>query len=135
MTTSSSRRPTSTANVDSQTGAAYVYSGEPGSGLPPWPVTLLRQFDGEGAFGQFGGSLSGAGDVDFYADVIIGASCTNSMAGSVYDFSGGSGNLLYKVDGDGPYTMNSTILRTVRRILHEQSIADVFILSLSWAKS
>ena len=66
-------------------GSAYVYSGTNGS--------LLQRLDGGAAYDYFGGSVSGAGDVngDGLDDLIISAHYADPMglsaAGSVYVYS------------------------------------------------
>ena len=78
-------------------GAAFVYSGADGS--------ELHRFDGINASGNFGFSVSGAGDVDGdgYDDVIIGAPYVNSMTrtneGRAYVYSGFDGHKLHRFDG------------------------------------
>ena len=75
---------------DAETGAVYVYLGGP-SGLDPTPATTLR---GPAVSSAFGGSVSGAGDVDAdgYDDLIVGA----------YAVDGGIGAaLLYRGRADG----------------------------------
>lgn len=78
-------------------GRAYVYSGASGD--------LLYTFTGEAAGDDFGFCVSGAGDVnnDGFADLIVGAYLTDSVAsdaGSAYVYSGATGQLLYKFDGN-----------------------------------
>ena len=70
-------------------GKALVYSGVDGS--------LLYQMDGESVSNFFGGSVSGAGDVnnDGNDDFIVGA----SFATKAYVYSGADGSLLYQKDG------------------------------------
>lgn len=78
-------------------GSAYVYSGATGF--------LLWQFDGEAETDNMGASVSAAGDIngDGYGDVIVGANRASpggrSWAGSAYVFSGSTGNLLWRFDG------------------------------------
>jgi hypothetical protein len=76
-------------------GRAYVYSGQTGA--------LLYTFTGAAAGHEFGGSVSGAGDVnnDGYADLIVGARSSDGTAGRAYVYSGQSGGLLYTFAGEG----------------------------------
>ncbi len=82
----------------SASGSAFVYSGA--SGL------LLYQYDGTTTFDGMGESVAGAGDVDQdgFADFIIGAKSTDVggvvNAGSAFVYSGASGLLLHRFDGD-----------------------------------
>ncbi len=77
-------------------GRAYVYSGKTGG--------LLHTFIG-GMSDGFGGSVSGAGDVnkDGYADLIVGA-CEDDWAttrtGRAYVYSGQTGGLLHTFTGE-----------------------------------
>lgn len=78
-------------------GSAYVYSGATGG--------LIWQFDGSSTQDRFGSSVASAGDVDRdgFGDIIIGARFAapggRSSAGSVYLFSGATGNLIWQIDG------------------------------------
>ncbi len=77
-------------------GRAFVYSGRTG--------TPLYTFEGEGAGGDFGNSVSGAGDVDGdgYPDLIVGAKNDAEggiSSGSAYVYSGKTGLLLHKFVG------------------------------------
>jgi hypothetical protein len=69
-------------------GAVYVFHGGP-AGLAATPTTT---WVGLPESGQFGRSISSAGDVnaDGYFDVIIGAPSVNSNAGAAYLFLGSS---------------------------------------------
>jgi len=69
-----------------------VFSGSDGS--------VLHTFDGDLANGDFGDSVSGAGDVngDGFADLIVGA--PNTVRGSAQVFSGFDGTVLYTFEGD-----------------------------------
>ena len=87
------------AGGEPNAGSAYVFSGSDGS--------LLYQVTGDTIFGEFGSSVSGAGDVneDGKADFIVGAFQDDppgggTNAGSAYVFSGADGSLLYRVTGD-----------------------------------
>jgi hypothetical protein len=82
--------------VGSNSGRAYVYSGE------NWD--LLHSFPGEAAGDNFGHSVSGAGDVnnDGYDDLIVGAhshDAGTTNAGRAYIFCGETGALLCTFDG------------------------------------
>ena len=88
-------------------GSAYVFSGADGS--------LLYQVTGDTTFDLFGGSVSGAGDVngDGKADFIVGAREDDpggggDGAGSAYVFSGADGSLLYQVTGDTTFDLFGT---------------------------
>ena len=82
-------------------GTAYVLSGPTGA--------ILHQFDGAAGHDRFGNSVSGAGDVDGdgMADVIVGAWTADpagmTNAGSAYVYSGATGNLLHRFDGESDY--------------------------------
>lgn len=82
-----------------QVGSAYVISGATG--------TLLYQFDGLQVNGDFGASVSGAGDVDAdgHADLLIAAPRLDTGIyqgnGGVYVYSGATGALLARVVGHG----------------------------------
>lgn len=81
----------------SDIGAAFVYSGATGA--------LLYQFDGDTVQGQMGAAVAGVGDVDgdTVDDLLVGAYRNNSGdlwdAGSVFLYSGATGNLLQRIDG------------------------------------
>ncbi|MCH7879476.1 MAG: FG-GAP repeat protein [candidate division Zixibacteria bacterium] len=75
-----------------EAGRAYVYSGRTGG--------LLHTFTGEAVGDVFGGSVSGAGDVnnDGFADLIVGAfnnDAGGNSAGRAYVYSGQTGALLH----------------------------------------
>lgn len=84
--------PSASPGGRSGAGSAYVYSGSTGA--------LLFQKDGTTLGDQFGWSVKGAGDVDGdgRADFVIGAPSANT-GGSVFVYSGVSGDLLYQKDG------------------------------------
>ncbi len=95
--------------VSTLTGRAYVYLGS-ASGLGPSPATSLAGLDGE--FGQFGFSVSSAGDVngDGYADLAVGAPNASSRTGRAYFYLGSASGLgtipatsLSGPDGAGGY--------------------------------
>ena len=82
---------------DPRNDRVRVFSGIDGS--------VLYTFDGDTAGDQFGGSVSGAGDVngDGYADLIVGANADDNngnASGSARVFSGVDGSVLYTFDGD-----------------------------------
>ncbi|MEM8601899.1 MAG: integrin alpha, partial [Bacteroidota bacterium] len=77
-------------------GRAYVFSGADGTVL----YTLASPNEEE--FGEFGRSVSGAGDVnnDDFADIVVGApqespGASPERAGRTYVFSGADGTVLY----------------------------------------
>lgn len=79
-------------------GRAYLFSGADGS------LLFELMSPNEETFGFFGGSVSGAGDVnlDGRADVIVGAHAENPGnslldAGRAYVFSGADGSLLFEL--------------------------------------
>lgn len=78
--------------------SARVFSGIDGS--------ILYDFSGVFSPDLFGGSVSGAGDVngDGYDDVIVGAyEHTSIDIGMARVFSGADGSLLYSFEGDDPF--------------------------------
>lgn len=83
--------------ADGWSSAALIYSGATGN--------LIWQFVGPDPLDLFGGSVSGAGDVDGdgFDDVIVGAEKAHpghlTNAGSTYIYSGASGGLIWQFDG------------------------------------
>ena len=77
-------------------GAAYVYHGGP-SGLSTTPA---REWFGGVQNGQFGCSVSGAGDVnaDTYADVLVGARGQFSGNGAAYLYLGSASGVPFAPD-------------------------------------
>jgi hypothetical protein len=81
-----------------EAGRAYVYSGQTG--------TLLRIFDGEAEYDEFGTSVSGAGDVnnDGFNELIVGAprnSAAGDRAGQAYVLSCREGESFVRGDANG----------------------------------
>jgi len=81
-------------------GSAFVFSGATG--------LQIHRFDGASDEDLLGNSVALAGDMDGdgLAELVVGAVNTTvngvSQAGSVFVFSGGSGALLYRIDGSDP---------------------------------
>jgi FG-GAP repeat protein len=102
------------APLSSLSGVVFVYSGANGEELARW--------SGPSVNGQFGFSVAGAGDInhDGYDDVMIGASLANfsgaQAAGSVYLYSGATGNLLYQWNGTTAYQNFGTSVAGVRDV-------------------
>ena len=84
-------------NNGTDSGSARVFSGADGS--------VLYNFDGDSAGDLFGGSVSGAGDVngDGFDDLIVGAQNDDNNGangGSARVLSGADGSVLYSFDGE-----------------------------------
>ena len=81
----------------SAAGSVFVYSGATGN--------LIRQFDGSVASERFGSSIDSAGDIDGdgFADLLVGAIYASPAgldeAGSAFVYSGATGNLIWRIDG------------------------------------
>ncbi len=81
-------------------GSVFVYSGRDGS--------LLARFDGPVANMCLGVSVAGPGDLDHdgHPDLVAGAPCASpagrESAGSVIAFSGVTGGILWRKDGESP---------------------------------
>jgi len=78
--------------IDSYTGRAYLYLGGP-TGLATEPAVVLAGPDGAG--GNFGYAVAGAGDVDGdgYVDVVVGAEGVDGNTGRVYLYLGSPAGL------------------------------------------
>ncbi len=81
-------------------GRAYVYAGSAGGLSGSARTTLVAEVSGD----SFGGSVSGAGDVngDGYDDVIVGARRASSDTGRAYVYAGSAGG----VSSTGATTLN-----------------------------
>lgn len=77
-------------------GSAYIWSGLTGQ--------LLARFDGPEANGNFGVSVSGAGDMnrDGFDDVLIGADWEQNKRGVVRVYSVQDNTMLYELTGKAP---------------------------------
>ena len=75
-------------------GRAYVFSGRDGGLL----FELVSPNESNG--GLFGISVAGAGDIDRdgFADLLVGASAEDFMAGMAYVFSGDDGSVLFQLE-------------------------------------
>ncbi len=100
-------------------GRAYVYSGQTGG--------LLWTFTGEEAGDWFGGSVSGAGDVnaDGYPDLIVGARLNDAGGGRAYVYSGQTGGLLRTFTGESGSKFGSSVSGT--RDVDNDGYADLII--------
>jgi len=89
--------PFASPNGLANAGSAFLFSGATGG--------LLRTFDGQAAFDQFGQAVGSAGDVDGdgIPESMVSAprASANGLAlsGSVFLFSGASGSPLFRFDG------------------------------------
>ncbi len=92
--------PHSDPNGHYNAGSAFVFSGATG--------LQIHRFDGASDEDLLGNFVALAGDMDGdgLAELVVGAVNTTvngvSQAGSVFVFSGGSGALLYRIDGSDP---------------------------------
>jgi hypothetical protein len=81
-----------------EAGSVLVFSGAAGK--------LLFRLDGTGRYDQFGAAVAGGGDIDGdgVPDLVVGAPEGSPggrvSAGSVFAFSGATGQLLFRVDGE-----------------------------------
>ncbi len=75
-------------------GRAYVYWGSSAGVSATQPPLVLATAQGDA--GDFGGSVSSAGDIDGdgYADLIVGADAVGNDAGQAYVFFGGASDSL-----------------------------------------
>jgi len=86
-----------TVQGDSLAGSAFVFSGRSGA--------LLHRFDGSSTNRGVGRVVAGAGDVDGdgFADLILGVPGSsppgNPSVGSVFLYSGATGNLIRRLNG------------------------------------
>jgi len=89
-----------------QSGSAQVFSGKSGS--------ILYTFYGDSDGDSFGGSVSGAGDVnrDGFDDVIVGAigdDNNGAQSGSARVFSGKDGSVLYTFIGEPGWFLGGSV--------------------------
>lgn len=91
--------PAASRPLYSNIGYARVYSGATGA--------VIWQFDGSYSSGLCGWSVSGAGDVDQdgFADLVVGEPRARPTyfgdIGSAYVYSGATGNMIWRFDGQG----------------------------------
>ncbi|MFQ5694327.1 MAG: integrin alpha, partial [Nitrospinota bacterium] len=91
--------PLANPGLHADAGSAFVFSGASGK-------RLLR-LDGLLSGDALGSSVAGAGDVDGdgFADLIVGAPLAdpngNADSGSAFVFSGATGSLIWRFDGQG----------------------------------
>lgn len=84
----------------STVGAAYVYSGATGQKIH----TFIGPTNPQASF--FGLAVAGVGDVnaDGHEDLIVGARSLDDGRGAIFVYSGANSALLYRVNGQRPYT-------------------------------
>jgi hypothetical protein len=104
-------------------GSAFVYSGATG--------LQLFQWDGESAGDEFGGSVSGAGDLngDGLDDLLVGAYLASNRgfaSGSAYAYSGADGSQLYRWSGENASDTFGTSVSGAGDF-NNDGFADVFI--------
>ncbi len=111
-------------NMFGNAGSAYVYSGATG--------LLLHQFDGAAPGDGFGSTVSDAGDLDGdgFSDVLVAAIEADPngrvSAGSVYLYSGLSGQFLQQFDGNASQDAFGTSLSAAGDV-NADGFADALI--------